>query len=161
MFDEYFKLPSAVSTPIFAATLLTLDTARSSSSTSIDKDAPSPTKEEPKNYKEAMIESSWIKAMQEEIYKFERLEGLEDWHRPEGYGPTMLLLCYSDPNLYYSKFRNMADVADNVVEEEWICFLGGNSSSGTNKYWGSNSSDGGNTGDGVKISGCEIGDSLA
>ncbi|GJR97580.1 hypothetical protein Tco_0269754 [Tanacetum coccineum] len=42
---------------------------------------------------------------------------------------------------------------NNVVEEEWICFLGGNSSSGTKKYQGSNSSDGGNTGDGVKIVG--------
>ncbi|GKD94298.1 hypothetical protein Tco_1374135 [Tanacetum coccineum] len=58
----------------------------------------------------------------------------------------------------------------NVVEEEdgeQIHFLGGNSSSGTKKYRGSNSSDGGNTEDGVKIasgvigSGDEIGDSLA
>ncbi|GJY27420.1 hypothetical protein Tco_0402146 [Tanacetum coccineum] len=43
MFDEYFKNPSAASNPIFAATLPTPDTARaSSSSTSIDKYAPSP-----------------------------------------------------------------------------------------------------------------------
>ncbi|GKD11139.1 hypothetical protein Tco_1190824, partial [Tanacetum coccineum] len=40
---------------------------------------------------------------------------------------------------------------------EWIRFLGGNSSSGTKKYRGSNSSDGGNTGDGVKIAGEVIG----
>ncbi|GJY54464.1 hypothetical protein Tco_0446128 [Tanacetum coccineum] len=49
---------------------------------------------------------------------------------------------------------------DNVVEEEdgeWIRFLGGNSSSGTKKYRGSNSSDGGNIGDGVKIAGEVIG----
>ncbi|GJU84456.1 hypothetical protein Tco_1292002 [Tanacetum coccineum] len=48
----------------------------------------------------------------------------------------------------------------NVVEEEdgeWIYFLGGNSSSGTKKYRGSNSSDGGNTRDGVKIAGEVIG----
>ncbi|GKA84411.1 hypothetical protein Tco_0806006, partial [Tanacetum coccineum] len=48
------------------------------------------------------------------------------------------------------------DELDNVVEEEdgeWICFLGGNNSSGTKKYQGSNSSDGGNTRDGVKIAG--------
>ncbi|GKF14151.1 hypothetical protein Tco_0055613, partial [Tanacetum coccineum] len=32
------------------------------------------------------------------------------------------------------------------------CFLGGNNSSGTKK-WGSNSSEGGNIGDGVKIAG--------
>ncbi|GJV58225.1 retrovirus-related pol polyprotein from transposon TNT 1-94 [Tanacetum coccineum] len=42
MFDEYFKPPSVVSTPISPATLLPPDAARASSSTSIDKDAPSP-----------------------------------------------------------------------------------------------------------------------
>ncbi|GJU83530.1 retrovirus-related pol polyprotein from transposon TNT 1-94 [Tanacetum coccineum] len=42
MFDEYFKPPSVVSTLISAATLTPLDTARASSSTSIDKDAPYP-----------------------------------------------------------------------------------------------------------------------
>ncbi|GKA79092.1 hypothetical protein Tco_0785688, partial [Tanacetum coccineum] len=48
----------------------------------------------------------------------------------------------------------------NVVEEEdeeQIRFLGGNSSSGTKKYRGSNSSDGGNIRDGVKIAGEVIG----
>ncbi|GJU88110.1 hypothetical protein Tco_1300533 [Tanacetum coccineum] len=39
MFDEYFKLPSVVSTTIFTATLPPPDTARASSSTSIDQDA--------------------------------------------------------------------------------------------------------------------------
>ncbi|GKG13380.1 retrovirus-related pol polyprotein from transposon TNT 1-94, partial [Tanacetum coccineum] len=29
---------------------------------------------EPKNFKEAMLESSWIDAMQEEIHEFERLQ---------------------------------------------------------------------------------------
>nr|GEV39834.1 hypothetical protein [Tanacetum cinerariifolium] len=44
MFDEYFKNPSVASNPISAATLPSLDTAvaSSASSTSIDKDAPSP-----------------------------------------------------------------------------------------------------------------------
>ncbi|GJU59898.1 retrovirus-related pol polyprotein from transposon TNT 1-94 [Tanacetum coccineum] len=119
MFDEYFKPPSVVSTLISAATLLLSDTARASSSTTIDKDAISLStstniktsnlpinstnvgpneetlqtytpsnnlmstpkdgqriilKEEPKSYKESMIESSWIEAMQEEIHEFERLE---------------------------------------------------------------------------------------
>ncbi|GJV33385.1 hypothetical protein Tco_1393785 [Tanacetum coccineum] len=69
-----------------------------------------------------------------------------------------------------SNYILIRDELDNVVEEEdgeWIRFLGGNSSSGTKKYQGSNSSDGGNTGDGVKIageaigSGDKIGDSLA
>ncbi|GKC63246.1 hypothetical protein Tco_1095844, partial [Tanacetum coccineum] len=52
------------------------------------------------------------------------------------------------------------DELDNLVKEEdgeWICFLGGNNSSGIKKYQGSNSSDGGNTGDGVKIDGGVIG----
>ncbi|GJY68443.1 ribonuclease H-like domain-containing protein [Tanacetum coccineum] len=53
----------------------------------------------------------------------------------------------------------MAGVLDVIEEEdgEWICFLGGSSSSGTKKYQGSNSSDGGNTRDGVKIAGGVIG----
>nr|GEW54497.1 hypothetical protein [Tanacetum cinerariifolium] len=74
MFDEYFKSLSVVSTPISAVTLLSSDTANASSSTTIDQEAPSPTKEEPKNYKEAMEESYWIEATQEEIHAFERLE---------------------------------------------------------------------------------------
>ncbi|GKA79080.1 hypothetical protein Tco_0785676, partial [Tanacetum coccineum] len=47
-----------------------------------------------------------------------------------------------------------------IIEEEdgeWIRFLGGNSSSGTKKYRGSNSSDGDNIRDGVKIAGGVIG----
>nr|GEX25252.1 hypothetical protein [Tanacetum cinerariifolium] len=42
MFDEYFKSPSAVSTPISAATLLPPDIVGMSSSTTIDQEAPSP-----------------------------------------------------------------------------------------------------------------------
>nr|GFA41664.1 hypothetical protein [Tanacetum cinerariifolium] len=52
------------------------------------------------------------------------------------------------------------DELDNVVEEEdggWICFLGGNNSSRIKKYQGSDSGDGGNTRDGVKITGGVIG----
>ncbi|GJW36032.1 retrovirus-related pol polyprotein from transposon TNT 1-94 [Tanacetum coccineum] len=96
MFDEYFKNPSAVSTPISAITLLPLNTAgvSSSSSNSIDKYAPSPStspnsetssppinstnllaNEEPKkNYKRIAGRICWIEAMQEEIHEFERLE---------------------------------------------------------------------------------------
>ncbi|GJY29839.1 hypothetical protein Tco_0405606, partial [Tanacetum coccineum] len=52
------------------------------------------------------------------------------------------------------------DILLGVKEEdgEWIHFLGGNNSLGTKKYWGSNSSDGGNTRDGVKIAGGVIGE---
>ncbi|GKF04912.1 retrovirus-related pol polyprotein from transposon TNT 1-94, partial [Tanacetum coccineum] len=38
---------------------------------------------EPKNYKEALLESSWIEAMQEEIHKFERLKVWELVPRPD------------------------------------------------------------------------------
>ncbi|GJT62115.1 hypothetical protein Tco_1005648 [Tanacetum coccineum] len=48
------------------------------------------------------------------------------------------------------------DELDNVEDEEWICFLG-NNSSGTKKYQGSNSSDGVNHRDEVKIAGGVIG----
>ncbi|GJS86277.1 hypothetical protein Tco_0752818 [Tanacetum coccineum] len=41
MFDEYFKPPSVVSTPNSAATLLPPNIARTPSSNTIDKDAPS------------------------------------------------------------------------------------------------------------------------
>ncbi|GKA12592.1 retrovirus-related pol polyprotein from transposon TNT 1-94 [Tanacetum coccineum] len=90
MFHEYFKPPSAVSTSIYAATLLPPDTVGASSSSSIDKDLPLYmstfyrcfmcyfhaflAKEELENYKEAMEQSRWIEAMQEEIHEFERLE---------------------------------------------------------------------------------------
>ncbi|GJT69257.1 hypothetical protein Tco_1028543 [Tanacetum coccineum] len=61
--------------------------------------------------------------------------------------------------LQYSRFPVFAKGVTVVEEEdgEWIYFLGGNSSSGTKKYRGSNSSDGGNTRDGVKIAGEVIG----
>ncbi|GJY90000.1 retrovirus-related pol polyprotein from transposon TNT 1-94 [Tanacetum coccineum] len=38
---------------------------------------------EPKNFKEALLESSWIDAMQEEIYEFERLQVWELVPRPD------------------------------------------------------------------------------
>nr|GEV33640.1 retrovirus-related Pol polyprotein from transposon TNT 1-94 [Tanacetum cinerariifolium] len=85
MFDEYFKNPSAASNGLSAATLPPPDTAwaSSSSSTSIYKDAPSLTKKEPKNYKEAMEESCWIEAMLEEIHEFEQLEVCELIPKPD------------------------------------------------------------------------------
>ncbi|GKC66947.1 retrotransposon protein, putative, ty1-copia subclass, partial [Tanacetum coccineum] len=92
-------------------TLLPSDIAGASSSTTIDQNAPSlsnspnieatnsplnsknvetneevaefDTKAEPKNYKEAMKESCWIEAMQEEIHEFERLEVWELVPRPD------------------------------------------------------------------------------
>nr|GEX78949.1 retrovirus-related Pol polyprotein from transposon TNT 1-94 [Tanacetum cinerariifolium] len=44
---------------------------------------------QPKNYKEAMEESCWIEAMEEEIYKFERLEVWELVPRP---GKAMIII---------------------------------------------------------------------
>nr|GEY07418.1 hypothetical protein [Tanacetum cinerariifolium] len=73
MIDEYFKPPSAVSTPISTVTLLPSDKTEASSSTSIDKDAPYPSTslnnettsppinstnaEEPHNEEDAMFDS--------------------------------------------------------------------------------------------------------
>ncbi|GJT90063.1 retrovirus-related pol polyprotein from transposon TNT 1-94 [Tanacetum coccineum] len=58
MFDEYLNPPSIVVSPVQAVV------------------APRPVDPavEPKNFKEAMLESSWIEAMQEEIHEFERLQ---------------------------------------------------------------------------------------
>ncbi|GJY89997.1 retrovirus-related pol polyprotein from transposon TNT 1-94 [Tanacetum coccineum] len=44
---------------------------------------PEPTKVEPKNYKEAMEESCWIEAMQEEIYEFKQIEVWDLAPRPD------------------------------------------------------------------------------
>ncbi|GJS67287.1 retrovirus-related pol polyprotein from transposon TNT 1-94 [Tanacetum coccineum] len=89
MFDEYFNpLLSAVSRVQVATTSRAVDLADSPVSTSIDQDAtsisiPSTQEQEQspiisqvelKNYKEAMIELSWIDAMQKEIHEFERLQ---------------------------------------------------------------------------------------
>ncbi|GJW13644.1 retrovirus-related pol polyprotein from transposon TNT 1-94 [Tanacetum coccineum] len=72
MFDKYFNPPSSVISPVpVAAAPRAVDIAGSPSLTTIDQDAPS---SKPKNFKEAMLESSWIKAMQEEIHEFERLQ---------------------------------------------------------------------------------------
>ncbi|GKB60911.1 hypothetical protein Tco_0917097 [Tanacetum coccineum] len=51
----------------------------------------------------------------------------------------------------YDSWRGDNDTKFKEEDGEWIRFLCGNSSSGTKKYRGLNSSDGGNTGDGVKI----------
>ncbi|GJV24501.1 retrovirus-related pol polyprotein from transposon TNT 1-94 [Tanacetum coccineum] len=72
MFDEYFNPPSSVVSPVPVATApRAVDIADSPSLITIDQDAPS---SKPKNFKEAMLESSWIEAMQEEIHEFERLQ---------------------------------------------------------------------------------------
>nr|GEX09625.1 hypothetical protein [Tanacetum cinerariifolium] len=47
------------------------DSTGSPSSTTVDQDAPSPM--EPKTYKDALTQSCWIEAMQEELNEFERL----------------------------------------------------------------------------------------
>nr|GEX71506.1 hypothetical protein [Tanacetum cinerariifolium] len=54
-----------------AATPRVIDIAATPSSTTIDQDASS---SKPKNFKEAMLESLCIEAMQEEIHEFERLQ---------------------------------------------------------------------------------------
>nr|GEV93615.1 retrovirus-related Pol polyprotein from transposon TNT 1-94 [Tanacetum cinerariifolium] len=88
MFDEYFNPPTIFVSPVpVAAAPRAVDLADSPVSTSIDQDAPSTSipstqeqehspniSQEPKNFKQAMTEPSWIDAMQEEIHEFERLQ---------------------------------------------------------------------------------------
>ncbi|GJZ78624.1 hypothetical protein Tco_0643461 [Tanacetum coccineum] len=68
----------------------------------------------------------------------------------------VLVRCWSDGDVV-ACFRDELDIVVEEEDEGWICFLGGNNSSGTKKYQGSNSSDGSNTGDGVKIAGENVG----
>nr|GEY82377.1 uncharacterized mitochondrial protein AtMg00810-like [Tanacetum cinerariifolium] len=72
MFDEYFNpLTIAVSTVPVVVAPRAVDLADSPASMSIEQDAPST---KPKNFRQAMIEPSWIDTMQEEIRKFKRLQ---------------------------------------------------------------------------------------
>ncbi|GJY93019.1 retrovirus-related pol polyprotein from transposon TNT 1-94 [Tanacetum coccineum] len=82
IFDEYFKPPNAPSlstSPNNETTSLPINSTNveepHNEVVEFDSDMKKlQIKEELKNYKEAMIESSWIEAMQEEIHEFERLE---------------------------------------------------------------------------------------
>ncbi|GJX41499.1 retrovirus-related pol polyprotein from transposon TNT 1-94 [Tanacetum coccineum] len=49
-----------------------IESIGSPSSTTVDQDSPSPI--EPKTYKDALTQSCWIEAIQEELHEFERLE---------------------------------------------------------------------------------------
>nr|GEW12343.1 retrovirus-related Pol polyprotein from transposon TNT 1-94 [Tanacetum cinerariifolium] len=90
IFDEYFNPPPSVVSPVHAvAAPRPADPIGSPLSTSIDQAAPLRcfyaflTSVEPKNFKEALLESSWIDAMQEEIYEFERMNVWELVPYPE------------------------------------------------------------------------------
>ncbi|GJU59770.1 retrovirus-related pol polyprotein from transposon TNT 1-94 [Tanacetum coccineum] len=81
MFDEYFNPPLCVDHPIPAVAAQEPATSTgTSSSTTIDQDAPST---KPKSYKDALTKSYWIEAMQEELNEFERLEVWELVPRPD------------------------------------------------------------------------------
>nr|GFA67476.1 hypothetical protein [Tanacetum cinerariifolium] len=89
MFDALLNPPSSVDqqapeviAPIVEVIpLVQANSTGSPSSTTVDKDAPSLI--EPKTYKEALTQSCWIEAMQEELNEFERLEVLELVPRPD------------------------------------------------------------------------------
>ncbi|GKE02806.1 retrovirus-related pol polyprotein from transposon TNT 1-94 [Tanacetum coccineum] len=95
MYDEYFlSLPKVVSRVLPTVALVNNNTTGTPSLTSIDQDASLAistrrqlqtdamwcffdaflTLIEPKNFKEALLESSWIDAMQEKIHEFKRLQ---------------------------------------------------------------------------------------
>nr|GEX28931.1 hypothetical protein [Tanacetum cinerariifolium] len=80
LFDELLNPPPSVDLPAPEVIALIVDvippvqaeSTGSPSSTTVDQDAPSPM--EPKTYKDALTQSYWIEAMQEELNEFERLE---------------------------------------------------------------------------------------
>ncbi|GKB03605.1 retrovirus-related pol polyprotein from transposon TNT 1-94 [Tanacetum coccineum] len=73
MFDEYFNPPKIPVSPVQEAVAPRAEVlADSPLSTSIDQNASSTI--EPKNFKQAMTEPSWIDVMQEEIHEFKRVE---------------------------------------------------------------------------------------
>nr|GEW64297.1 copia protein [Tanacetum cinerariifolium] len=80
MFDELLNPPPSVDpqAPEVIASIVDVippvqaESTGSPSSTTVDQDAPSPM--EPKTYKDALTQSCWIEAMQEELNEFERLE---------------------------------------------------------------------------------------
>nr|GEZ67070.1 retrotransposon protein, putative, Ty1-copia subclass [Tanacetum cinerariifolium] len=80
MFDELLNPPPSVDpqAPKVIAPIADVippaqaESIGSPSSTTVDQDAPSPM--EPKTYMDALTQSYWIEAMQEELNEFERLE---------------------------------------------------------------------------------------
>ncbi|GKA10489.1 retrovirus-related pol polyprotein from transposon TNT 1-94 [Tanacetum coccineum] len=138
--------PSVVSRapPAAAFTSFFVDTTGTPSSTSIDQDAPSAistrkqlqtdamwwyfdaflTSVEPNNYKEALLKSSWIEAMQEEIHEFERLQV---WEFVQGPDYIMLInlkwIFKVKRDEFRSVFKNKAMlVAKGFRQEEGIDF---------------------------------------
>ncbi|GKA44357.1 retrovirus-related pol polyprotein from transposon TNT 1-94 [Tanacetum coccineum] len=75
VFDEFFSPPASVASPVpVEEAPAPVESTGSPSSTTVDQDAPSPI--EPKTYKDALSQSCWIEAMQEELHE---IEGLEVW----------------------------------------------------------------------------------
>ncbi|GJR46248.1 retrovirus-related pol polyprotein from transposon TNT 1-94 [Tanacetum coccineum] len=90
MFDELLTPPPSVDLQALEVIALVVEvitpvpavSTSSPSSTNVNQDAPSPIVE-PKTYKDALTQSCWIKAMQEELNEFERHEVWELVPRPD------------------------------------------------------------------------------
>ncbi|GJY53904.1 retrovirus-related pol polyprotein from transposon TNT 1-94 [Tanacetum coccineum] len=75
MFDEFFFPPASVASPVpIEEASALVESTSLPFSTTIDQDAPSPN---------ALTQSCWIEAMQEELHEFERLEVWELVPRPD------------------------------------------------------------------------------
>ncbi|GJZ56460.1 retrovirus-related pol polyprotein from transposon TNT 1-94 [Tanacetum coccineum] len=73
VFDEFFSPPASVASPVpIEEAPAPIESTDSPSSTTVDQDQPSSI--EPKTYKDALTQSCWIEAIQEEIHEFEHLE---------------------------------------------------------------------------------------
>nr|GEU38737.1 retrovirus-related Pol polyprotein from transposon TNT 1-94 [Tanacetum cinerariifolium] len=89
MFDELLNPPPSVDSQAHEVIApiaevippVQAESTSSPSSTTVDQDAPSLM--EPKTYKDALTQSCWIEAMQEELNEFERLEVWELVPRPD------------------------------------------------------------------------------
>nr|GEZ63201.1 Gag-Pol polyprotein [Tanacetum cinerariifolium] len=88
MFDELLnpppsgvnQAPKAIAPIVEVIPPVNADLTGSPSSTMVKQDAPST---KPKTYKEALTQSCWIKAMQEDLHEFKRLEVWELIPRPD------------------------------------------------------------------------------
>nr|GFC53118.1 putative ribonuclease H-like domain-containing protein [Tanacetum cinerariifolium] len=88
MFDELLnpppsgvnQAPEAIAPIVAVIPPVNADSTCSSSSTMVEQDAPST---KPKTYKEALTQSCWIEAMQEELHEFECLAVWELVPRPD------------------------------------------------------------------------------
>nr|GEV19719.1 retrovirus-related Pol polyprotein from transposon TNT 1-94 [Tanacetum cinerariifolium] len=113
-------------TAMTPATIIQAESTGSPSSTTVDQDAPSP---KPKTYKDALTQSCWIEAIQEDLNEFKRIEVWELVPQPDKVMVITLKLEAIWIFLAYAAHKNMVvyhmDVKtvflnDNLREEVYV-----------------------------------------